>query len=373
MAWIGRKKIAFVPVYRPNAHPPDQIPDNWSDQIMGRVVYDPDPFTAIDRSLRAYIHTVSSGIADLDPLITPMQTVDEQNVPPNALEGTMGAQLRAAGCSAAAIVMLGGVGAGTAEFLGGFWARFVMAEGVGVWAMEFMHCLTGFGDLYTLPGYSDNAKGDLGDFDNMVCVCGTHPTAYTKAAIGWIDPSTIAIYTAGRQSYDLHSVGLVQPPPSGRWAAVRLGAQVPYTMVESRQRVDQFDRGIPAEGVLVYRVQTSSPQGLSQNNLVPAYRLASLQVGQSFTSDDGFNVQVNAAISGGFTVTIYNPLDTTVPDVMFAPALVAAMRVHNAGLVAQFTGMNQTGAWVSSQSPLGGTPVPRGSIVNMVLHAGPPP
>jgi len=372
MAWIGRKKIAFVPVYRPNAHPPDQIPDNWSDQIMRRVIYDPDPATGTDQSLRAYIHTASSGIADLDPLITAMQTVDQQDVPPNALEGAMGAQLRASGCSAAAIVMLGGVGAGTA-LVGGFWARFVMVEGVGVWAMELMHCLTGFGDLYTLPGYSDYAKGDLGAFDEMACNCGTHPTAYTKAAIGWLDPSTIATYGAGQQSYDLHSVGLVQPPPSGRWAAVRLGAQVPYTMVEARQKVDQFDRGIPAEGVIVYRVQTSSPQGFSQNNLVPAYRLASLQVGQSFTSDDGFKVQVNAAIPGGFSVTVNNTLDTIVPDVMFSPASIAAKRVHDAGLVPQFTGINHTGAWVSSQSPVGGTAVPRGSIVKMVLHTGPTP
>jgi hypothetical protein len=41
--------------------------------------------------------------------------------------------------------MLGGVGAGTSAR---FWVRFVMAEGVAVWAVEFMHSLTGFADLY---------------------------------------------------------------------------------------------------------------------------------------------------------------------------------------------------------------------------------
>jgi hypothetical protein len=372
LAWIGRKKIAFVPVYRPNAHPPDQIPDDWPDQIMRRIVYDPDTASGTDRSLRAYIHTASSGIADLDPLITPMQTVNEQNVPPDALEATMGAQLRASGCSAAAIVMLGGLGAGTA-LIGGFWARFVMVEQVGVWAMELMHCLTGFGDLYTLPVYTDNAKGDLGSWDEMACSCGTHPTAYTKAAISWLDPSTIASYGAGEQSYDLHSVGLVQPPPSGRWAAVRLGSQVPYLMVEARQRVDQFDRGISGEGVIVYCVQTSDPHGFSQNHLVPTYLLAFLQVGQSFTSDSGFNIQVNSALPGGFSVTINNPLETVVPDVLFIPAAVAATVVHNAGLVGQFTGINKTGSWVNSQSPVGGTVVARGSTVTMVLSSGPRP
>jgi len=128
MAWMGRKQIAFIPVYRPNAHPPDQIPADWSNQILRRALYDPDPTTGADRSLRTYIHTVSSGLADLDAAVMPMQTVDQQDVPPDALEGQLGPQLRAAGCSAAAIVMLGGLGAGTAQ-LGEFWARFVMVEG----------------------------------------------------------------------------------------------------------------------------------------------------------------------------------------------------------------------------------------------------
>jgi len=55
MTWLGRKKIAFVPVYRPNAHPPDLIPQDWTNDILKRVFYDPAP-TGIDRSLRAYIH-----------------------------------------------------------------------------------------------------------------------------------------------------------------------------------------------------------------------------------------------------------------------------------------------------------------------------
>ena len=35
--WIGRKKLALVPVYRPNAKPPDQIPADWNNQILRRV------------------------------------------------------------------------------------------------------------------------------------------------------------------------------------------------------------------------------------------------------------------------------------------------------------------------------------------------
>ena len=82
-----------------------------------------------------------------------------------------------------------------------------MAEGVGVWAMEFMHSLTGFGDLYPFGG-------TMGAFDEMACSCGTHPSAYTKAAIGWLDGWAIVQHLGGPRGYRLHPVGLVQPPPS---------------------------------------------------------------------------------------------------------------------------------------------------------------
>ena len=299
MPWIGRKKLALVPLYRPNAHPPDLIPPDWPNQILQRVLFDPNPTTKMDRSLRAYIHAASSGRADLDAAVMPMATIDQQDVPANALEGQLGSQLRGQGFDAAAIVMLGGLGAGTSS---GFWVRFVMLEAVGVWAMEFIHSLTGFGDLYPF-------NGNMGAFDEMACSCGTHPSAYTKAAIGWLDASAIAQHSTRAASYDLHSVGLVQPPPSGRLAAVRVGSDVPYLMVEARQRVDQFDANIPSEGVIVYRVQTTDPLGHPQNNTAPVSLLttAALNVGQAFTSDTGVNVQVVGALPGGFSVRVDDP------------------------------------------------------------------
>jgi hypothetical protein len=296
MTWIGRKKLALVPLYRPNAHPPDQIPADWPNQILRRVLFDPDPTTKADRSLRAYIHAASSGLADLDAVVMPTAIVDQQDVPANTLEGQLGSPLRAQGFDAAAIVMLGGLGAGTSS---GFWVRFVMLEGVGVWAMEFMHSLTGFGDLYPFGG-------NMGPFDEMACSCGTHPSAYTKAAIGWLDASAIARHSGRAAGYDLHAVGLVQPPPSGRSAAVRIGSQVPYLMVEARQKVDQFDGTIPSEGVIVYRVQTTDPLGHAQNSTAPIARLTTtaLTVGQAFTSDTNIAVSVTGTIPGGFLVVV---------------------------------------------------------------------
>lgn len=302
MPWTGRKKLAFVPVYRPNAIPPDIIPPDWTGDILRRALFDPDPVTRADRSLRAYIHTVSSGRADLDAVVLPMEMVDQQDVPPGILESKLGADLRAQGFDAAAIVMLGGSGAGTSA---GFWVRFVMLEAVGVWAMEFMHSLTGFADLYVF-------NGNMGRFDEMACACGTHPSAYTKAAIGWLEGPAIATHTGRAQRYALHAVGLVQPPPSGRVAAVRIGADVPYLMAEARLMVDPFEsrsqleRGIPSEGVIVYRVQTTDPLGWAQNETAPVQLLtrSALTPGQAFTSENNVTISVTGTIPGGHLIAV---------------------------------------------------------------------
>ena len=182
-----------------------------------------------------------------------------------------------------------------------------MVEGVGVWAMEFMHVLTAFRDLYPF-------NGNMGSFDEMACACATHPSAFTKAAIGWLDASSIAQHTGHAASHDLHSVGLVQPPPSGRVAAIRIGALAPYLMVEARQRVDQFDRNIPSEGVIVYRVQTTDPLGHAQNGAPPVLLLtpSALTPGSMFTSNTGVRVRVIRALSGGFSVSITDPTDAAV-------------------------------------------------------------
>ena len=314
MTWIGRKKIAFIPVYRPHAAPPDVIPSDWNSDILRRVLYDPDKTTQLDRSLRAYIHTASSGRADLEAVVMPMATIDIQDLKLSLLDGLLdGPGLRNQGFDAAAIVMLGGPGAGTSE-RGGFWARFVMAEKLGTWAMELMHVLTGFADLYTLKGYVDYPLGDMGAFDEMACNCGTHPSAYTKAAINWLDASSVAEHTGRTIGYEMHAVGLVQPPPFGRATAVRIGSEVPYLMVEARLMVDQFESpsqlegGIPSQGVIVYRVQTPDPLGAgdSQTKLIPVFLLTptALKVGESFTSDTNVSVSVTGTIPGGFSVVV---------------------------------------------------------------------
>jgi hypothetical protein len=303
MAWVGRKKIAFVPLSRPRAIPPDAIPPDWENDILRRVLFDPDPATGRDRSLRAFIHAVSSGVADLDAIVTERHSIDLQEVPAAILEGEIGARLRAEGCDAAAIVMLGGPGAGTNS---GFWSRFVMREGVGVWAMELMHGLTGFGDLYPFRDDVDPQNPDIGLYDQMSAATATHPSAYTKLGIQWLQPATIAEHTGRVGAYALHAISLTQPPPTGRVAAVKIGANVPYLMVEARLKSDQFDAGIPREGVIVYAVQTPDALGRRVDRLRPVVLRSpqALSAGQTFNSSGGISVTVTGAVPGGFLVVV---------------------------------------------------------------------
>ena len=315
MAWLGRKKLAFIPLSRTNSQPPDVIPPDWSDQIMQRLFYDPPtnsttgaPIAGVDRSVRAYFHTVSSGLADFDVVVLPAQTIEGQDIKPDALEATMGAQLRSEGFVGAAIVMLGGPGGGSTAQLSNFaWSRFCMSDNLGNWVGELLH-QTNLCDLPDLFDFAGNYPSDdnMGPFDQEAGYQATHLSAWTKRAVGWLDPSTVAMHPGGVANYTLHSASLIQPPPTGRVAAIQIGATVPYLMVEARLQADQFDINIPNEGVIVYRVQTSDPLGNAQNNAAPLALLTktALPAGQSFTTD-GVTINVGGAVLGGaFSVQV---------------------------------------------------------------------
>jgi hypothetical protein len=309
MTWLGVKKIAFVPIHRLNAHPPDApVPADWTAEILRRVYYDPNAFPDLpDRSLRTYIHTVSSGLADLDATVLPARELDRQDIPVDLLEGELGAELRSQGFHAAALVLLGGAQTGSA-FQNGFWARFAMVETLGIWSMELMHCLTGVDDLYPFGG-------NMEEYDNMAGCGGTHPSAWTKRAAKWLVPTAIVEHTQRTFEYDLHAISLVQPPPHDRVAAVQIGSKVPYLMVEARIKADQFDGIIPKEGVIVYRVQTTNPLGTTEHQLAPLQLLtldsssqrSALAVGQSITTEEGVSVEVLRDIHGGYRVLIDDP------------------------------------------------------------------
>jgi hypothetical protein len=313
MAWIGRKRLAFIPLSRTGIQPPDVIPPDWPGQIMQRLFFDPvvtsnprpgthRPVSVSDRSVRAYFHTVSSGLADLDVVVLHPQTIAEEDVPPDALEATMGAKLRSEGFVGAAIVMLGGPGGGETAQLSDFaWSRFSMSDDLGNWVGELLH-QTNLCDLPDLFDFAGNYPADenMGPFDQEAGYKATHLSAWTKRGVGWLDPSTVALHPGGVAEYLLHSASLIQPPPTGRVAAVQVGTEVPYLMVEARLQADQFDINIPNDGVIVYRAQTSDQLGNAQNETAPLALLTktALTTGESFTTD-GVTIDVGEAVLGG--------------------------------------------------------------------------
>jgi hypothetical protein len=352
---------------------------------MQRLFFDPakdpitgDPITGTDRSVRAYFHTVSSGLADLDVVVLLPETIAEKDVPPDALEAIMGNQLRTEGFDGAAIVMLGGPGGGsTSQYANFAWSRFCMSDNLGNWVGEIMHQtnLCDLPDLFDWAGqYPSGAN--MGFFDQEAGYLATHPSAWTKRAVGWLDPSTVPLHLGQVADYTLHSISLIQPPPTGRIAAVQIGAQVPYLMVEARQRADQFDINIPNEGVIVYRVQTTDPLGNAQNDTAPLALLTktALTVGHSFTTDNGVTVQVGSSVPGGFSITVNDPNGVArVPDVFEVHQNKASTIISEAGFIPKFSilqkyaGYPASSLWVRNQDPKANAVAALGSTVTMEL------
>src|SRR5687767_10595867 len=101
MAWRGSKKVAFLPVHRIGAVPPDApVPADWTSDILQRVLADPSGPSQTNRSLRAYFNVVSSGRADLVPVVLPMRTLTIQNIDLQHFEGELGGSLRDQGFAA---------------------------------------------------------------------------------------------------------------------------------------------------------------------------------------------------------------------------------------------------------------------------------
>jgi hypothetical protein len=186
-----------------------------------------------------------------------------------------------------------------------------------VWAMEMIHGISGMRDLYHLAGYSDPKSRDIGRFDEMSQSRLSHPTAFSKRILGWLDSSAIATAEDPVNVFDLQSVGFTQPAVAGRVSAIQAGTQVPFLMIEARQMNDQFEAGvwgtidprlapgIPADGVIVYRVQTSADNAAAQGNKLPLYlhSLTPLTPGQSAVFD-GVTVTVTGQVVGGYSVQV---------------------------------------------------------------------
>jgi hypothetical protein len=204
------------------------------------------------------------------------------------------------------LVMLGGRGAGTNA---GFWSRVVMAESNGVWLMELIHGLTNFKDLYAFANDTDPPDRNIGAFDEMSASSQTHPTAFTKNELGWLDTRHIGQTTIEELAErglinTLPPISITVPPSqTSQIYAIRIGDSVPYIMIEARKKTDQFEvgiqgieNGIPSEGVIVYRVQTRNPTVQArEGGKIPLFLVTqtALKVGQSMVLDNDVNLIVD--------------------------------------------------------------------------------
>ena len=125
--------------------------------------------------------------------------------------------------------------------------------------MELIHGLTGFGDLYrSAATWAASTRWPVPG--------GTHPSAYTKAAIGWLDRGAITAQNGRSARHEL----LGRPDPAAAVRALGGGgsARVPYLMVEAPAS-RPVRRRDPERGAIVYRVQTADPLGHAQNGKAP--------------------------------------------------------------------------------------------------------
>lgn len=317
--WTGVRRVAFIPVT--NSQVDTTIPSDFQEQVYQRAFIDPDPAGNADRSLKSYIHSVSSGRATLTGHVFPPVVAPDEDVVQPGLESLpsirlpFGGQIPIHGFTFAVLVLPHSAGphrGGFAWYPGtkvngvSFYCRvalytlpnFSMRQSVGVWAMEALHMICRFGDLY----YSDPP---LGGFDVMSCACGTHPTAYTKTQFGWADPSATTVHGIGTtEDYSLIAVSYPQPTPPGRHLAVRVASQIDssYFVIEARDRSDIYEApsavssGIPAEGVVVYQVRGTTDVEL---------RSSGLTAGQSFhAQSEDLTVRVDAALPGGYRIRV---------------------------------------------------------------------
>jgi M6 family metalloprotease-like protein len=126
------------------------------------------------------------------------------------------------------------------------------ADALGAYAHEFLHLL-GLPDLYNTE---DSRTGDAGKWDVMARglwngnppgSAPSHPTAWSKALLGWIEPEQIAEVSSGKNC-------TVYIDPVERRSSNLKAVKMPlseslYYMAEYRSRA--FDSGLPDEGVLI--------------------------------------------------------------------------------------------------------------------------
>jgi hypothetical protein len=212
-AWIGARKLAVIPAIPlwPGNTQVGNVPSDFQSQVIRRIFYDPLPNTEhplpntdLDGSLRKYIFSVSYGRAWLDADVLPPVTVvwEHPGSDPNPSVGadvgkTMhhaidASQPAVAGYDYVMVVFPPGIpGIRSWAFYGGGTqaSSYVFLDNpLGAWAMELLHMVTEFGDLYDPPPQRPLSPGNLDEMDTAGAM---HPSSFTKLRMGWLDPSSV--------------------------------------------------------------------------------------------------------------------------------------------------------------------------------------
>ena len=182
---------------------------------------------------------------------------------------------------------------------------------LGTWAMELLHMVTEFGDLYGPPTDRPLSPGNLDEMDTAGAM---HPSTFTKLRMGWLDPGSVQVVDPqqGPSSYILHPLALLQPAPDGRVTALKISFSdraTHYLLVEVREWLDEYDRntpglaeGIPIEGLAIYDVDETvwPPLWLKAQGL---------KEGAAYEDDDQrFKIEVDGHIAGGgYQVSVVSP------------------------------------------------------------------
>jgi M6 family metalloprotease-like protein len=144
------------------------------------------------------------------------------------------------------------------------------ADVLGVVAHEFLHLL-GLPDLYDT---GDTGGGDAGKWDIMARgawngnppgSAPAHPTAWSKASLGWIEPGQIAEVGSGKSLTAY--IDPVERSSSNLKAVKILLSNSLYYLAEYRSRT--FDTGLPDEGVLITLID---PTRTESNGVVTIIR-----------------------------------------------------------------------------------------------------
>ncbi len=300
--WVGARRVAIVPVI--DLQVDQEPPPDWEYQVRSRVFYDPQPGTGLDQSFQHYLQALSYGKAILEGEVFPLVRAPdaEVNIPAmRSLPEGHGYKYLLAVLPHESGQHRGGHAFAHVPEVNGItgWARVAMftnpllrdRQPIGVWGQELLHLLCELFEHPNLPGYD---VMDGGGARNSV-----HASAGTKRLFGWL-PKGIAEHAEGALDVNLHAIGLAQPPPPGRVAAVRIPSRRSsrHFFVEARLRTDPFDGRVPVEGVLVYEVSDTDKVSLRTS---PA-----LTRGQTFDDpDEGLRVTVNDGLAGGFAVSIF--------------------------------------------------------------------